>query len=63
MQFTQRSLARFKQCYQQRFGEELSDEVTRRKAEYLLEVYRTAYNAPNTVDFFYNKKEENMSND
>ncbi|MFA5792203.1 MAG: hypothetical protein WC884_04205 [Candidatus Paceibacterota bacterium] len=58
MRFTQRSLDKFKQLYLKNFGEKLSNEEARRKAEYLLEIYRIAYNTPSTIDFFDNNKEE-----
>lgn len=58
MQFTQRSLERFRILYLKRFGEELSREETRRKAEYLLEVFRVVYDTKSVGDFLDNNKEQ-----
>ncbi|MDO8553380.1 MAG: hypothetical protein Q7S22_01120, partial [Candidatus Micrarchaeota archaeon] len=58
MQFTQKTLAAFKQNYLKVFGEELSDDEVRRKAEYLVEVYRSAYGVP-SIEKFFDKKIEN----
>lgn len=55
MQFTQRSIQNLKRLYLQKFGEELSDEEAKKKAEYLVEVYRTAYGMPSLPEFFDNK--------
>lgn len=58
MQFTQRSIQNFKRLYLHKFGEDISDEETKRKASYLLEVYRTAYGMPSLEEFFDNKIDE-----
>lgn len=58
MQFTQRSIQNFKKLYFQKFGKGLSDEETKRKASYLLDVYRTAYGMPSLEEFFDNKIDE-----
>lgn len=58
MAFTQRSIQNFKRLYLQKFGRGLSDEETKRKASYLLEVYRTAYGMPSLEEFFDNKIDE-----
>lgn len=55
MQFTQRSIQNFKRLYLQKFGEELSDEEAKRKAGYLLEVYRVVFGLPSIEEFFDNK--------
>ena len=55
MAFTQRSIQNFKRLYLQEFGEELSDEEAKRKAEYLLEVYRIVFGLPSIEEFFDNK--------
>lgn len=52
MQFTQRSIQNFQRLYLQEFGEELSDEEAKRKAEYLLEVYRIVFGLPSVETFF-----------
>jgi len=58
MQLTQRSIEKFKNLYLKNFGEKLSDEEARRKAEYLIEVYRSVYSAVGAVEFVENKNEE-----
>ena len=58
MQLTQRSIEKFKILYLKNFGEKLSDEETRRKAEYLIEVYRIVHGMPSAIEFIDNKIEE-----
>lgn len=55
MRFTVRSIQNFKRLYLQEFGEELSDEVAKRKAESLIGVYRAAYGLLNMNELFDNK--------
>ena len=55
MQFTQRSIQNFQRLYLQHFGEQLSDEEAKRKAEYLLEFYRIVFGLPSVEVFFDNK--------
>jgi len=50
MAFTRKSLNRFSDLYFKEFGERLSEEEVLRKAEYLVEVYRTAYGMPSIGD-------------
>ena len=52
---TRRSIQNFKRLYLQKFGEELSDEEAKRKAGYLLEVYRVVFGLPSVEEFFDNK--------
>ena len=40
---TKRSLKKFKALYEKYFGENLSDEETSRKADYLVNIYRAVY--------------------
>ena len=49
MQITNKSLERFKTLYLKHFDEELSEEETKRKVEYLLEVYRVVYDTENVT--------------
>lgn len=58
MQFTQRSIQNFQRLYLQKFGEQLSDEEAKRKAEYLLEFYRIVFGLPSVEEFFDNKIDE-----
>lgn len=58
MRFTQRSIENFKRLYLQKFGEELSGEEAKRKAEYLLGFYRIVFGLPNVEEFFDNKIDE-----
>ena len=58
MAFTRKSLNRFSELYFKEFGERLSEEELLRKAEYLVEVYRTAYGMPGLPEFFDNKIDE-----
>jgi len=44
--------------YLRYFNEKLSDEEARRKAEYLIEVYRVVHGMPGAVEFIENKMEE-----
>ena len=46
MTFTKRSVEKFQRLFLNRFGEELSDEQARQKAEQLLELYRVVYESP-----------------
>ena len=55
MAFTRKSLNRFSDLYFKEFGERLSEEELLRKAEYLIEIYRTAYGLPGVEEFFDNK--------
>lgn len=55
MQFTQRSIQNFQRLYLQNFGEQLSDDEAKQKAEYLLEVYRIIFGLPSVEEFFDNK--------
>lgn len=58
MQLTQRSIEKFKNLYLKNFGEKISDEEARRKAEYLIEIYRIIYRVQGATEFFENKNEE-----
>ncbi len=58
MQFTQRSIQNFKRLYLQEFGEELSDEKAKRKADYLLGFYRIVFGLPSVKEFFDNRINE-----
>lgn len=49
MQLTRKSLEKFKTLYKHHFGEELSDEEAKRKAEWLVELYRVVYDVPCAV--------------
>lgn len=40
---TKRSLEKFKRLYKKHFGEKLTDEEARRKADYLVNIYRAVY--------------------
>ena len=40
---TKRSLQKFKRLYEKYFGEKLTDEEARRKADYLVNIYRAVY--------------------
>jgi len=40
---TKRSLQKFKRLYKKYFGEKLTDEEARRKADYLVNIYRAVY--------------------
>lgn len=61
MKVTRRSLERFKRLYWENFGLELSDAEAERKAEYLLEIFRIVYGAPNLPEFFDNKTQDEES--
>jgi len=52
MQFTQKSLLKFKKLFWEHFGVELSDEEAERKAEYLIKVYQVTYGVPSFEEFF-----------
>lgn len=56
MQFTKRSLQTFKRLYLNEFGEELSDEVAEKKAQYLLEIYRVVYGLPMVGEQLFDKR-------
>ena len=58
MQFTQRSIQNFQRLYLQKFGEQLSDEEAKRKAEHLLGFYRIVFGLPSVEEFFDNKINE-----
>ena len=58
MQFTSRSIQNFKRLYLQKFGEELSDEQAKKKAEYFLGFYRIVFGLPGIEEFFDNKIDE-----
>jgi hypothetical protein len=58
MEFRQRSIQNFQRMYLQRFGERLSDEEAKRKAEYLLGFYRIVFGLPSIEEFFDNKIDE-----
>lgn len=55
---TRRSIQNFKRLYFQKFGEELSDEEAKRKAEYLLGFYRIVFGLPSVEAFFDNQINE-----
>lgn len=55
---TQRSIQNLKRLYLQKFGEELSDEQAKKKAEYLLGFYRIVFGLPGVEEFFDNKINE-----
>jgi len=57
MQFTQRSIQNFQRLYLQKFGEQLSDEEAKRKAEYLLGFYRIVFGLPSVEELFDNRIE------
>lgn len=40
---TKRSLEKFKRLYEKHFGEKLTDEEARRKADSLVDIYRAVY--------------------
>ena len=40
---TKRSLQKFKTLYEKYFGEKLTDDEARRKADYLVNIYRAVY--------------------
>lgn len=54
MQFTQKSLSKFKKLFWEHFGVELSDEEAGRKAEYLLRLYQSVYEMQSFEEFFEN---------
>lgn len=54
---TRRALENFKRLYLQEFGEELSDEEAKRKAEYLLGFYRVVFGLPSVEELFDNRIE------
>jgi hypothetical protein len=58
MQFTKRSIEKFRHLYLKIFDEELSDDEARQKAEYLIGVYRTVYGMPDFEKHIDNKIEE-----
>ena len=55
MQFTQKSLAKLKQLFLEKFSENLSDEEVVRRAEYIVDLYKAVYSG---VEFLDNKIEE-----
>jgi hypothetical protein len=52
MEFTRKAIEKFKHLYFQHFGEEISDEEVRTKAEYLIEIYRVAFGMPDLAESF-----------
>lgn len=56
MQLSQKALEKFKKLYFEKFSEELSDEETKRKAEFLLNLYKVVYGG---VEFIDNQIKEN----
>jgi len=61
MQFTHKSLLKFKKLFWEHFGVELSDEEAERKAEYLLEIFRVVYGVPDLPESFDNKIQDEES--
>jgi hypothetical protein len=57
---TKRSTGKFQLLYLQHFGERLTEEEARRKAEYLLEVYCVVYGVPSAGKFLDNKIDEGV---
>lgn len=50
MQFTKRSIERFKTIYINHFGKEFTEDEMMQKASYLVEIYRVAYGMPDITD-------------
>jgi hypothetical protein len=62
MQISKKSLDKFKQIFEKRFDEKLSDEDVFRKASYLLGVIRAVYGDISSQNFD-NRKDEQSSYD
>jgi hypothetical protein len=61
MQFTKKSLEKFKKLFWEHFGVELSDEEAKRKAEYLIRVYQAVCGMQSFEEFFDNKIQDEES--
>jgi len=61
MQFTRKSLEKFKKLFWENFGTELSDGEAQRKAEYLIRIFKIIYGLPDLPESFDNKTQDEES--
>ena len=55
---TKRSLRKFQSLYEKHFGEKLSDKEAKRKADYLVGVYRAVYKKPEFQDSYKDEEHD-----